>query len=65
MAKKRKPGAGRKPVPDDKKKTHLTFRAEPFVHAAFKRLADENGRSVSGEILFQVKQRLKDIGAVK
>lgn len=65
MAKQRKPGAGRKKLPDDVKKTHIAFRVDPPLAATIKSLADRNARTVSGEVLFQIRERLKDIGEIK
>ncbi len=62
MGNKRKPGAGRKPVPDDLKKKQLAFRAEGPVIAALKRLAKKHDRLPSAETLHAVKKHLREYG---
>lgn len=44
---------------------NIAFRAEPVLASILKEMADESARTVSGEVLYQVRQRLKDIGKLK
>ncbi len=62
MSKAKKTGPGRKSLPPDVKKISLSFRADPALAAAMKRLADENARTVSGELLYQIRRVLKELG---
>lgn len=64
MGKSPKSTAGRKPLPGNKRKKQVAFRAELPVIESLKRVAAKNGRNPSLEILFAMKKYLRENGEV-